>query len=79
MESENHTWDSFFVSIPQLAGASNPGGVSEISTAGTGRCKPSISEPCRHLIVLADRTRRWRERQHAGWLRQRGDAGDPAR
>jgi hypothetical protein len=35
---EQPAWDpltgSFFVSIPQLAGAGNPGGVAEISTAG---------------------------------------------
>jgi hypothetical protein len=35
---EQPVWDpltgSFFVSIPQLAGAGNPGGVAEISTAG---------------------------------------------
>jgi PEP-CTERM motif len=35
---EQPAWDpitgTFFVSIPQLAGANNPGGVSEISTAG---------------------------------------------
>jgi hypothetical protein len=30
----NSTTGSFFVSIPQLAGTNNPGGVSEISTAG---------------------------------------------
>jgi hypothetical protein len=31
----NSTTGTFFVSIPQLAGTNNPGGVSEISTTGT--------------------------------------------
>src|SRR5215813_14123907 len=36
---EQPAWDpntgTFFVSIPQLAGTNNPGGVSEINTSGT--------------------------------------------
>ena len=71
---------SFWVSVPQLAGT--------ITQVGSPRsallalcCKPRFRDPARHLIggVLADRTRRWRERQHASWLRCLCLAGGPAR
>ena len=71
---EQPAWNSstgtFFVSIPALAGSNNPGGVSEISTAGTvlqtinfGSLGISSCSPT-GLAVGG-------ERQHVGRVRQR--------
>ena len=58
---EQPVWDpktgTFFISVPALAGANNPGGVSEINTSGDRPANDRFRHHGHH-IVLAHRPRR---------------------